>query len=278
MAEAKAPARERPQPQDGHQHHGFKRVFPPPTPNAVRRPVGGPVPTRPVTGTTDGDATLVPPVARKAYRWDSGGVATEEIARLSSSTTLSSTADSLATSPVSVIGDCINGSKCYNCGDSPCLTLDGFGRGAAPKPNKRALYVGGLEPRVVTEDVLRQIFETTGHVQNVKIIPDIVGGALRAELGASLSTPRLLLNDKEQEDLSIIQFRWRPLVEHDLRRWTVRLAENTKRPIELSLAQLCLDDMDIDAANVANAAVIVKTGYRKRPHSPLERGEGSKRQ
>lgn len=42
---------------------------------------------------------------------------------------------------------------------------------AAPEPNKRALYVGGLDPRV-TEDVLRQIFETTGHVQSVKIIPD----------------------------------------------------------------------------------------------------------
>jgi nucleolysin TIA-1/TIAR len=47
----------------------------------------------------------------------------------------------------------------------------GFVRRAAPEPNKRALYVGGLDPRV-TEDVLRQIFETTGHVQNVKIIPD----------------------------------------------------------------------------------------------------------
>ena len=46
-----------------------------------------------------------------------------------------------------------------------------FGRRAAPEPNKRALYVGGLDPRV-TEDVLRQIFETTGHVQSVKIIPD----------------------------------------------------------------------------------------------------------
>ncbi|CAN8096605.1 unnamed protein product [Discula destructiva] len=46
-----------------------------------------------------------------------------------------------------------------------------FPRRAAPEPNKRALYVGGLDPRV-TEDVLRQIFETTGHVQNVKIIPD----------------------------------------------------------------------------------------------------------
>lgn len=47
----------------------------------------------------------------------------------------------------------------------------GFGRRAAPEPNKRALYIGGLDQRV-TEDVLRQIFETTGHVQNVKIIPD----------------------------------------------------------------------------------------------------------
>lgn len=42
---------------------------------------------------------------------------------------------------------------------------------AAPEPNKRALYVGGLDPRV-TEEVLQQIFETTGHVQSVKIIPD----------------------------------------------------------------------------------------------------------
>ncbi|RDA87504.1 hypothetical protein CP532_1622 [Ophiocordyceps camponoti-leonardi (nom. inval.)] len=40
-------------------------------------------------------------------------------------------------------------------------------RRAAPEPNKRALYVGGLDQRV-TEDVLRQIFETTGHVQNAK--------------------------------------------------------------------------------------------------------------
>ncbi|KAK5736257.1 E3 ubiquitin-protein ligase pub1 [Elasticomyces elasticus] len=44
-------------------------------------------------------------------------------------------------------------------------------RRAAPEPNKRALYVGGLDPRV-TEDVLKQIFETTGNVQSVKIIPD----------------------------------------------------------------------------------------------------------
>ena len=47
----------------------------------------------------------------------------------------------------------------------------GLVRRAAPEPNKRALYVGGLDPRV-TEEILRQIFETTGHVQSVKIIPD----------------------------------------------------------------------------------------------------------
>ncbi|OJJ79060.1 nuclear and cytoplasmic polyadenylated RNA-binding protein pub1 [Aspergillus glaucus CBS 516.65] len=47
----------------------------------------------------------------------------------------------------------------------------GFVRRAAPEPNKRALYVGGLDHRV-TEDILKQIFETTGHVINVKIIPD----------------------------------------------------------------------------------------------------------
>ena len=47
----------------------------------------------------------------------------------------------------------------------------GLVRRAAPEPNKRALYVGGLDPRV-TEEVLKQIFETTGHVQSVKIIPD----------------------------------------------------------------------------------------------------------
>ncbi|RMZ85604.1 hypothetical protein DV737_g691, partial [Chaetothyriales sp. CBS 132003] len=47
----------------------------------------------------------------------------------------------------------------------------GVVRRAAPEPNKRALYVGGLDQRV-TEDVLRQIFETTGHVTSVKIIPD----------------------------------------------------------------------------------------------------------
>ena len=50
-------------------------------------------------------------------------------------------------------------------------TSGGYVRRAAPEPNKRALYVGGLDPRV-TEEILRQIFETTGHVQSVKIIPD----------------------------------------------------------------------------------------------------------
>ena len=44
-------------------------------------------------------------------------------------------------------------------------------RRAAPEPNKRALYVGGLDQRVA-EDVLKQIFETAGHVVSVKIIPD----------------------------------------------------------------------------------------------------------
>ena len=47
----------------------------------------------------------------------------------------------------------------------------GFVRRAAPEPNKRALYVGGLDARV-TEDILRQIFETAGHVLSVKIIPE----------------------------------------------------------------------------------------------------------
>lgn len=58
---------------------------------------------------------------------------------------------------------------------SPVEQTPGSGGGvvrrAAPEPNKRALYVGGLDPRV-TEDVLKQIFETTGHVVSVKIIPD----------------------------------------------------------------------------------------------------------
>ncbi|KAL2202061.1 hypothetical protein CC79DRAFT_1280516 [Sarocladium strictum] len=55
--------------------------------------------------------------------------------------------------------------------DGGILSPTSAARRAAPEPNKRALYVGGLDQRV-TEDVLRQIFETTGHVQSVKIIPD----------------------------------------------------------------------------------------------------------
>lgn len=51
------------------------------------------------------------------------------------------------------------------------LSPGGQIRRMAPEPNKRALYVGGLDARV-TEDVLKQIFETTGHVVSVKIIPD----------------------------------------------------------------------------------------------------------
>lgn len=54
---------------------------------------------------------------------------------------------------------------------SPSTNTGGYVRRAAPEPNKRALYVGGLDPRV-TEDILKQIFETTGHVVSVKIIPD----------------------------------------------------------------------------------------------------------
>lgn len=56
-------------------------------------------------------------------------------------------------------------------GTEDILSAGGTVRRSAPEPNKRALYIGGLDPRV-TEDVLKQIFETTGHVQNVKIIPD----------------------------------------------------------------------------------------------------------
>lgn len=70
-----------------------------------------------------------------------------------------------------------------------------FVRRAAPEPNKRALYVGGLDPRV-TEDILRQIFETTGHVQNVKIIPDKNMGAVSVDTSlpaVSLEIPYTVL-------------------------------------------------------------------------------------
>jgi nucleolysin TIA-1/TIAR len=56
-------------------------------------------------------------------------------------------------------------------GPEEVMSPGGTIRRAAPEPNKRALYVGGLDPRV-TEEVLKQIFETTGHVSSVKIIPD----------------------------------------------------------------------------------------------------------
>lgn len=60
----------------------------------------------------------------------------------------------------------------FSAGSAGGMMSPGGGpRRAAPEPNKRALYVGGLDPRIA-EDVLRQIFETAGHVQNVKIIPD----------------------------------------------------------------------------------------------------------
>ena len=66
----------------------------------------------------------------------------------------------------------------------------GYVRRAAPEPNKRALYVGGLDPRV-DEGVLKQIFETTGHVQNVKIIPDKGNmGVINSGLPSNVSIPR----------------------------------------------------------------------------------------
>lgn len=81
-------------------------------------------------------------------------------------------------------------------------SASGYVRRAAPEPNKRALYVGGLDPRV-TEDMLKQIFETgTGgsHVMSVKIIPDknvrmvchsfIAHDARARSLGSALRQPR----------------------------------------------------------------------------------------
>lgn len=66
-------------------------------------------------------------------------------------------------------------------------------RRSAPEPNKRALYVGGLDPRV-TEEVLRQIFETTGHVVSVKIIPDknVSYGLPNLAHCANFSSPKVL--------------------------------------------------------------------------------------
>lgn len=50
-------------------------------------------------------------------------------------------------------------------------------RSASGEPNKKALYVGGLDGRI-TEDILRQIFETAGAVTSVKIILDKTGAAV----------------------------------------------------------------------------------------------------
>lgn len=78
-------------------------------------------------------------------------------------------------------------------------------RRAAPEPNKRALYVGGLDPRV-TEEVLKQIFETTGHVQNVKIIPD---KNVRADLPVSSNTFYAAIQVVGSFSLELWR-RWRP--------------------------------------------------------------------
>lgn len=77
---------------------------------------------------------------------------------------------SLAPLQTNQIPGAIPGGPATAGGETP-MSAGGTVRRAAPEPNKRALYVGGLDPRV-TEDVLRQIFETAGHVIAVKIIPD----------------------------------------------------------------------------------------------------------
>ncbi|KAI9671422.1 MAG: hypothetical protein M1831_004331 [Alyxoria varia] len=51
------------------------------------------------------------------------------------------------------------------------VSAGGTVRRAAPEPNHRTLYVGGLHPDV-QEVLLKQIFETMGPVVSVKIIPD----------------------------------------------------------------------------------------------------------
>lgn len=42
---------------------------------------------------------------------------------------------------------------------------------ASLEPSKRSLHIDGLDPRI-TEEVLKSVFETAGHVRNVSIIPD----------------------------------------------------------------------------------------------------------
>ena len=90
---------------------------------------------------------------------------------------------------------------------SPASATSSFVRRSAPEPNRRALYVGGLDTRV-TDDILRQIFETTGHVQNVKIIPDknmgtvrlITLGDFRHRMRVMKQTPQVIraISDKER--------------------------------------------------------------------------------
>lgn len=81
----------------------------------------------------------------------------------------------------------------------------GYVRRAAPEPNKRALYVGGLDVRV-TEDILRQIFETTGHVVSVKIIPDKNVSSDQLPLVQSLFVSFLISGCSHLSGVSVLTF------------------------------------------------------------------------
>ena len=115
-----------------------------------------------------------------------------------------------------------------------------FVRRAAPEPNKRALYVGGLDPRV-TEDILRQIFETTGHVQNVKIIPDKNMGAVSIDTSlpaVSLEIPYTVLlrtPDLANPKITLPSISPKHLVFHNL----LTLASNSNHPILYHLPHYC---------------------------------------
>ena len=115
-----------------------------------------------------------------------------------------------------------------------------FVRRAAPEPNKRALYVGGLDPRV-TEDILRQIFETTGHVQNVKIIPDKNMGAVSIDTSlpaVSLEIPYTVLlrtPDLANPKITLAFISPKHLVFHHL----PTLASNSNHPILYHLPHYC---------------------------------------
>lgn len=84
---------------------------------------------------------------------------------------------------------------------SPTISAGGSIRRSAPEPNKRALYVGGLDPRV-TEEVLKQIFETTGHVQSVKIIPDKNVSTL------ILCAHKLVASSHYRKSMVTLEFKW----------------------------------------------------------------------